>query len=87
MHMPFDLTADNKPIDGEDIPESIGNGTADIPQKEEKQADEKQAKADKDQSKRKGDVKAVPDAKPKGTTSPKVEVERGFVDPKDKFKT
>jgi cell division protein FtsI (penicillin-binding protein 3) len=87
MRVPFDLTADNQPIDGEDIPESIGNGTADIPQKEEKQADEKQAKADTDQTKKKGDVKVVPDAKPKGTTSPKIEVERGFVNPKDKFKT
>jgi cell division protein FtsI (penicillin-binding protein 3) len=87
MHVPFDLTADNQPILGDDIPESIGNGTADIPQKEEKPSPEKQAKADTDQTKKKGDVKVVPDAKPKGTTTPKVEIERGFVNPKDKFKT
>ena len=81
MHVPFDLTAENQPIIEEDIQESIGNGDSanEIPSSG---ANGRDSGADEDER-----AKDPSDDKPKDTKKQKVEVEKGLVNPKDKFKT
>jgi cell division protein FtsI (penicillin-binding protein 3) len=90
MHVPFDLTADNQPIDNEDVQESIGNGnsTGSLPLTDDNDAKAARPSVDKDskQATKKKETDSK-DEKPKGSVKPKVDVERDLVNAKDKFKT
>jgi cell division protein FtsI (penicillin-binding protein 3) len=90
MRIPFDLTAENQPIDTQDIPESLGNGIAKNALPTEKAETNKavgstpRPESEKPSGREKtGETSA----KPKGIMKPKVEIDRGLINPKDKFKT
>ncbi|MFL6468786.1 MAG: peptidoglycan D,D-transpeptidase FtsI family protein [Pyrinomonadaceae bacterium] len=90
MQVPFDLTADNQPFDGEDVPEAVGNGSAKDSEPLEKRGSDgsatSSARSDPEKSHTKEKASEVP-TKPKGPNRPKIELEQRFVEPKDKFKT
>lgn len=90
MQVPFDLTADNAAIADDDIPESVGNGIAKNAPSSEKHETDKSAETlpiPKTSNKERNGKPDDSELKPKGVTKPKIEVEKGLVNPKDRFKT
>jgi cell division protein FtsI (penicillin-binding protein 3) len=85
MRVPFDLTAENLPVDGDDIQESVGNGVSKNEPSIEIPETEKSAKPESNTAIKPNTKK--PAEKPKDDSKPKTEIEKAYIDPKDRFKT
>ena len=87
MHVPFDLTAENLPIDGEEVQESVGNGVSKSGPDIEIPESEKNARPDLKSEAEKKSKSKQPAEKPKNDPKSKNEIEKAYIDPKNRFKT